>query len=293
MCFSPEKHKLFTTVAQEGESNGLEIKRFKSAPQNKDIIITDFSSAKKIELTFEKNIVAQTFTVNQIINECALYDIINTSALIFNLQDEIQVQKDGKSLRLRKASLKDHTDIISAVFFETTIDKITEEGCYDLTKMRVQKYDDQRILKSTEQTEVTKNATLAIVKTENDYEKKSNEFDITGKITSIDLKSLKETYQCPQCTSTVDIIKALGWCEKCNHVSTQAACKSRAILKCGITADDSTKYFIYIPHALVEQKFKLKFVNLTSNDIVPKVINKKLLFTLDTSYKCIKISDVN
>ena len=46
VCFSPEKHKLFSNIAQEQSNNGLEIKRFKIAPQNQDIIITDFTSKK-------------------------------------------------------------------------------------------------------------------------------------------------------------------------------------------------------------------------------------------------------
>ena len=54
VCSSPEKHKLFSNIAQEQSNNGLEIKIFKIAPQNQDTIITDFTSAKKTELTFEK-----------------------------------------------------------------------------------------------------------------------------------------------------------------------------------------------------------------------------------------------
>ena len=78
-------------MAQEGKSNnGFEIKRFKLALQNKDIIVTDFSYAKrkkKNRTYFEKNIVAQTFSVHQIINECSLFDIVNVSVLVFNLQE--------------------------------------------------------------------------------------------------------------------------------------------------------------------------------------------------------------
>ena len=196
-------------------------------------------------------------------------------------------------MRLRKASLKDNTDKISGVFFEATIDMISEEGCYELTKMRVQKYHDQRILKSTEGTQVTKNPALGFVKTKDDNEVKNNEFSIKGKITSIDLKTLKQTYQCSECNSPVSIVKKLGWCENCNHVSTQSACKSRALLNVGVTADDCTKYCVHIPHALIEEKFKVTMVNVVSADIVPKLVNKNLLFTLDASSRCIKINDVN
>ena len=91
VCFSPEKHKLFSNIAQEQSDNGLEIKRFKIAPQNQNIIITDFTSAKKTDLTFEKNIIAETSTIHQVINECSLYDVVNVSVLVYNLQEEFSV----------------------------------------------------------------------------------------------------------------------------------------------------------------------------------------------------------
>ena len=80
-------------------------------PQNKDIVITDFSSSKKTEL-FEKNLVAQTFTVHHTIN-------VNLSVLVFSLHEEITVKKDEKDLQSRKIILKDNTDKISGVFFES------------------------------------------------------------------------------------------------------------------------------------------------------------------------------
>ena len=97
VCFSPEMHKLFSNIAQEQSNNGLEIKRFKISPQKQYIIITDFTSAKKTELTFEKNIIAETSTIHQVLNECSLYDIVNVSVLVYNLQEEFSVKKEDKS----------------------------------------------------------------------------------------------------------------------------------------------------------------------------------------------------
>ena len=170
VCFSPEKHKLFSNIAQEQSNNGLEIKRFKIALQNEDIIITDFTSAKKTELTFEKNIIAETSTIHQVINECSLYDIVNVSVLVYNLQEEFSVKKEYKSLRVKKAMLKDHTEKISGVFFEEIIDQIKEGACYDLSKMRVQKYQEERVLKSTENSEAVENGVLDLIKNDDDDE---------------------------------------------------------------------------------------------------------------------------
>ena len=112
------------------------------------ITTTDFLSAKKSELTFAKKIVAQTFSLHQFINECSLFNITNTSVLVFNLQEEITVTENDKDLQLQKAIFKDNTDKISGVFFESAIKKISEGTCYNSTKMRVQKYQAGPVLKS-------------------------------------------------------------------------------------------------------------------------------------------------
>lgn len=95
-----------------------------------------------------------------IINECFLFDIFSVSVLVFNLQEKITVKKDGKGLRLRKVILKDNTDKISALLFALTIYKVSDGTCYNLTRMRVKKYHDERVLKSTEKKEVCENTTF-------------------------------------------------------------------------------------------------------------------------------------
>ena len=83
--------------------------------------------------------------MHQVIHECALFDIVNVSVLAFNLHKQIALKKDCKNLRLRKAILKDNTGKISGVSFESKIDEISEEACYNLTKIRFQKYQDESV----------------------------------------------------------------------------------------------------------------------------------------------------
>ena len=51
VCFSPEKHKLLKVI--KDEKRGCEIKRYKTAEGN-DILITDFTSIKKLTLDFSQ-----------------------------------------------------------------------------------------------------------------------------------------------------------------------------------------------------------------------------------------------
>ena len=64
VCFSPEKHRLFNGTKNYSPHSDIEIKRFRSSDNNKDIIVNEFSSVKKAELNFErKTLQSKMFTV--------------------------------------------------------------------------------------------------------------------------------------------------------------------------------------------------------------------------------------
>ena len=151
VCFSVEKHALFNDVSKDVNSTGIKLKRFRSSENNEDITNNDFSSVKKTEVNFErKDFQGKQFTVQQVINKCAIYDIVDISGLVYNLQQETTNQKEGAPLRIRKGIMKDETGSIDMVLFSSVIDKISNNNCYDLKKMRIQKLMNNRILKSTE-----------------------------------------------------------------------------------------------------------------------------------------------
>ena len=105
VCFSPEKHALFNDISKDDDNTRIEIKRFRSSKNNEDIIV---NSVKKTELNFErKDFQRKPFTVQQVINEFAIYDIVDISGLVYNLQQETTSQKEGALLRIRKGIMKD------------------------------------------------------------------------------------------------------------------------------------------------------------------------------------------
>ena len=86
VCSSPEKHQLFNDIINDSSRSGIEIKRFRSGDNNNDIIVHDFSSANEIELNFErKTSQSKPFTFEQVINEYAIYDIVDVTGLVYNL----------------------------------------------------------------------------------------------------------------------------------------------------------------------------------------------------------------
>ena len=82
VCFSREKHRLFNDI-NDSSHFGIEIKRFHSSDYSNDIIVNDFSSVKKTELNLERKTLQSKFcTVEQVINECVTYDIVDVTGLV-------------------------------------------------------------------------------------------------------------------------------------------------------------------------------------------------------------------
>ena len=64
--------------------------------------------------------------------------------------------------------IKDSTDKMSIVIFESLIEKISEGICYDMTMIRVQRYLDKRILNTTITSEVFPNNNIDVPTNDND-----------------------------------------------------------------------------------------------------------------------------
>ena len=73
---------------------------------NSDIMA--FSSVKTIKFDFKHKLLElKTFTVQQIFNECSIFDLININGLLYNLQNKIFMSKDGRLSRLKEGIIKD------------------------------------------------------------------------------------------------------------------------------------------------------------------------------------------
>ena len=57
--------------------------------------------------------------------------------LVFNVQELTTVVKDGKSLRLRRGMIKDSTNKMPLIIFESLIKQISEGSYCDMAIMRV------------------------------------------------------------------------------------------------------------------------------------------------------------
>ena len=64
------------------------------------------------------------------INEYAIYDIVDVTGLVYNLQTEVEHDKDGKSLLFRKGMIKDETRSIEIVIFSSLVDEVSNNISY-------------------------------------------------------------------------------------------------------------------------------------------------------------------
>ena len=107
VCFSPEKHRLFKGISNESTQKcGAEIKRFKLQDNSSELMITDYSAAKKRKIDFEPRTLQLQYTdITIIMNELALNQVIHIHAFLSNVSTEISKWKDGKFLKIVEAKL--------------------------------------------------------------------------------------------------------------------------------------------------------------------------------------------
>ena len=81
--FLPEKDHLSEKIANDKRNSGIEIEQFKFWNNDSDIV-NDFTSVKFKDLDFTHKLQElRNFTVQQVINECAIYDIVNVNGLVY------------------------------------------------------------------------------------------------------------------------------------------------------------------------------------------------------------------
>ena len=167
VSFSPEKHKLLEKI--QNQDTGCELKRFPLNSKN-EIIINDYTSVREVQPNFQKIEKKRQFvTIAHINDESELYDIVNVTGIIYNLET---LDKIEKKIHLLKATLQDKTDDIPISIFGDLVNQINNEGMtVTLTDLRVSKYMTTRLLKSTDTTT----------------------FQVSDKEMSIDLKNLRDT----------------------------------------------------------------------------------------------------
>ena len=173
--FSPEKRRLIESIAtDEYQNTGCELVNFTKS-DNGNLLVTNFTSFKRVKLNFEKpSWIVSYSTVSEILNEKPMYAMINVKGTIFDLEEtEQKVCKNGQTLQIRKAMFKDSTDCILITFSCNNVSKISESRCYQVTSVRVSLFQAQKILRATKTTVITEddNFKFNVAEVESSYAK--------------------------------------------------------------------------------------------------------------------------
>ena len=79
------------------------------------------------------------------------------------------------------------------IFFLSDIKKVKNNSCYNVTKLRIQKFMDNRILKTTQTTAVTQNDKANITVTDNKLSASAFQKKLKAKVVKIDGKTVIQT----------------------------------------------------------------------------------------------------
>lgn len=125
VCFSPEKHKLISEI--QNQNTGCELKRFKRSGSN-DIIINNNSSVKKIKVDFDRpsSEEVKVISIAEVLNEATMYEIVSVSGMLFDLDNEQSVFKDGNDIKFVTVNVADATDTIPITIYGNLISYINQ-----------------------------------------------------------------------------------------------------------------------------------------------------------------------
>ena len=218
--FSPEKHKLLKDIEQE--KAGCEIKQFKGTERN-EILITDYTSIKKMKLGFMQPIHNAVFQeISTVENELPLFDMVNVKGIVYSIGALETASKGNKLIEFQKASLKDNTGSMPITFYNELTKQQKEGQCYEIIEVRITKYMTQRLLKTTEFTEISEIEDNSFQLTDDDLNLHQNSLE--GKVVSVDLKTLRTQILCKKCKSEVILEDGMFDCENCDKISSEIEC---------------------------------------------------------------------
>jgi len=167
---------------------------------NNDIIINDETIVKLKEVDFE-NLTHEspTYTMEQVINECPLYQRITVIGQLFNLQEP--TLSSIKKTRLREGSFIDKSNSTRPITFfqDDHINMVKERTSYKITNVVVSKYSSKKIL------QVSENSIITEITDSGDYNlpEQSGNCNASGIISMIELDSLQKQFFCKLCSHPI------------------------------------------------------------------------------------------
>ena len=222
VCFTPERYNLISKI--QSQQSGCEITDF-TKNEKDELLVGDNATVKQIQPTFErKNHPIQFTTISQCNNEKKINELVNVKGLLCNKLEIEYVKKESKQLKLRKAILSDSEDTIPITLFADLADQIENNISYSFTDVRVSKYKQQRLLKTTD--------VSTVAQLENDILVDASQVQplivtATRSISNVQVNTIEEITVCSQCKNPVEIQDGCATCHSCYNMESEQDCLQR------------------------------------------------------------------
>ena len=201
---------------------------FKSS-DNGDILVTNYTSVKRVKLNFEKpSLIISYSTVSEIVNEKPMYAMIDVKGAIFNLGETKQkVCKNSEVLQLRKTVARDSTDCVPITFLDKNVSTISKAKGYQIANVGVSPFQAQRILKTTETTEIIEDDNCKYNVTE--VERSTSSLSLSQKkkqkkpkvtLVSVNFKLFDKRFICSRCNQEKIPDNEITCCDSSNVMTT-------------------------------------------------------------------------
>ena len=217
VCFDMDKRKI---IASLSDSQTKGIAATNAVKSHADILIVQDTILKEVKPNFTKSVTEEPMsTLAHIFNASADYTRVSVGVKVFNIGPITECVKDGCMLKCMSASVTDNSGYIRHIsFFGEQITQIKNLACYHLTNVMVTRYMSKKVLKTTTQTKITELPEDSITASvDSDVLQSVNA--ISGTIVSVDMSTLRPSYQCIGCRGSVEPEDGIIFFSQCKVMS--------------------------------------------------------------------------
>ena len=194
----------------------VELKKIKIEENN--VVVPSHTLITEVDQSFEMEEVDLNFRlIKDIIFKEKLFTRVSIVALLHSLtESEVKMTSKG-SIKLRKAIAMDNDNEVGITFFEETGENLVEGGTYEITHLMINVFSNEKIIKTTERTNVK-----FIPDCHSPITRKCDTIKfIFGKVCEFNIKNFMTKVLCSLCKSEIadeDVEDTVAVCGCCGHV---------------------------------------------------------------------------
>ena len=269
VCFCKDRYRIFKELDESGDQ-GCVILSYDQGDD--DIIINDSSKVSKSVLNFQRSKEIKYHDINSIINEFSLYTRVNVKGKITDLGAPKESEVNSTMMAIKTAIIHDKSGFAPITFFgDVLCDVLENDKCYDFQNLSLSKFRSDRILKTTEITNIAEIDDLQI-----NVEGRTTNSNIIkcGKIVLINAKSLNIKYKCPECKNDIRIEEDFATCDSCDIFTVKSFCVKDDKVRCVFQSDAKERLSLMVPIDMLKQVTKQNIDN--KNQFLQSHVTKHL-----------------